>query len=380
MKSLVKNQNNKFICEECNKSYTQFCDLSRHIGLNHDKRKYYDKYLKEENEDVCPICNNKNPYLNRWDRGYKKTCSKKCANILRHQSQKETLLKDFDVENVMQIKEVREKFENTCLEKFGFKTALQNKDVKEKSRQTCLNHFGVDNPCKSAKVQHKMRNTMKEKYGVEYSMQSEEIRNKSKETNIKKYGVEYPSQNEEIKQKIKKTTKETTGYYCIFENRKLMLFSMLEKYGVENISQLQETQDKIIKTNLVKYGFAHHFQNKDVFLNAQKTSFKLKQFRNTNIWYQGSYELDFLEKYYDKFINIQRGPSIKYKLKNKNRVYHSDFFIPLLNLVIECKSSYYYKIFKIQDRAKKKATIANGFNYIMIIDKKYNKFNKLFCL
>ncbi len=105
------------------------------------------------------------------------------------------------------------------------------------------------------------------------------------------------------------------------------------------------------------------------------------KYKNTDIWYQGSYELDFLERYLDKY-DIQNAKPIKYFHKNKQHVYHPDFYIPLLNLIIECKSTYYYEKNKLIDNAKKKATIANGFNYVMILDKNYNDFNSfliIFC-
>ena len=81
-----------------------------------------------------------------------------------------------------------------------------------------------------------------------------------------------------------------------------------------------------------------------------------------------------INRYYNKFTDIQRGPSIRYIYNGKNKVYHSDFYIPSKNLVVEIKSSWVLKI-DIEVEEKKKATIANGFNYIMILDKNYKDFN-----
>jgi len=111
-----------------------------------------------------------------------------------------------------------------------------------------------------------------------------------------------------------------------------------------------------------------------------KNGFISKKYKNTNIWYQGSYELNFLENYYNIFPNIKRGPTIKYFFKNKNRIYFPDFYIASLNLIIEIKSSYWYKVHKESILKKEKATIANGFNYIIIIDKDYNIFESSFLL
>lgn len=106
-----------------------------------------------------------------------------------------------------------------------------------------------------------------------------------------------------------------------------------------------------------------------------KKIFLCEYIKNTNIWYQGSYELDFLEKYYDKYPDIQKGPSIKYEFNNKIKIYHPDFYIPSLNLIIEIKSSFWYKVHNLSIIEKEKATVANGFNYIIIINKDYSIFD-----
>jgi hypothetical protein len=222
MKLPSKNQNGLFICEECGRTYLRICSLSRHIGLEHNKDDYYEKYLKEENEEFCPVCGNFKFDEPRWDRGYKRTCSEKCANIFR----------------IQQI-------EKTCI----------------------------------------------------------------------------------------------------------------EKYGVKNVQQRKETFDK-----------------------QQRTAKWSIQFKNTSIHYRASYELDFLENYYHIYSDMKNAPTIKYMFNKKRKVYFPDFYIPSLNLIVEIKNSYLAKRFKTQLVAKKKATIANGFNFIMITDKHYNKFNNLFRL
>ena len=69
--------------------------------------------------------------------------------------------------------------------------------------------------------------------------------------------------------------------------------------------------------------------------------------------------------------------NIKYKVGDKNKVYHSDFYIPSLNLIVEIKSSWTLKL-DVDIEEKKKATIANGFEYVMILDKDYSFFNLIF--
>jgi hypothetical protein len=190
--------------------------------------------------------------------------------------------------------------------------------------------------------------------GVENPYQIEEAKQKLRNTWIKIYGVDNPSKNKIIKNKKEKTCLKNHGVTAGFADSSKRKYTWNKKYGVDNPQQ-----------------------NPDIFKKGQKTRFEINKFRNTNLWYQGSYELDFLNRYYDIFPDIQRGPSIKYIYNGKDRVYHSDFYILSFNLVIECKNSYLYKKFKENIEEKARATINMGYNYILIIDQNYKLFNKL---
>ena len=131
------------------------------------------------------------------------------------------------------------------------------------------------------------------------------------------------------------------------------------------------------KTSFERHGAYHNMQDKDLFEKNQKAQFKTRPFKNTDLWYQGTYELDFLEKYYDKFPNIQRGFTIKYFFEGEQHSYFPDFYISSLNLIVEVKALYFYNKFEKQCEAKKKATITNGFKYLMILNKDYKELNLL---
>jgi len=171
-----------------------------------------------------------------------------------------------------------------------------------------------------------------------------------------KYGVKNISQLQHVKKKKEKT--------CLKNN------------GAKNVLQLPHVKELAEKAIFKKYGVRNPSQNKNIFQKQQKSRFSIKKFKDTNLTYQGSYELDFLEKFYDK-IDIENGPSIPYLYEEKNKVYHSDFYIPSKNLVIEIKSDYILTL----DNAikeKKKATISNDFNYILILNKNYSELEKLY--
>ena len=92
--------------------------------------------------------------------------------------------------------------------------------------------------------------------------------------------------------------------------------------------------------------------------------------------YQGSYEKDFIDNYYDK-VEIAKPNSINFIFDNKNKVYHPDFYLPKYNLIVEIKSSYTYYKYMCKNISKQKETVNQGFDHIFIIDKNYIEFNKI---
>jgi hypothetical protein len=318
MKLFRKNDQNFFVCEECGRLCKSRSGLGNHISKNHNLKEYYDKWLKEENEGLCKICGKSTEFISIQYQ-YKNCCSKECSLKYGGIREKEECIKKYGIENVFQLESIKNKNKETNFKKYGVKYPSQSKEIREKSKQSWIKNLGVDHPSKSIKIKKRKIETCLANYGVKYPMQSNNIRRKSKITCFKKYGVENISQNENIK--IKK-----------------------------EITSLKNNKGK---------------------------NFYKKSFNNSNLYYQGSYELDFLEKYYNKYSDIQRGPTIKYLFEEKKLFYYPDFLIPSLNLIIECKNSYLFKKDKEKIKAKEKATISNGFKYIIIIDKNYNNLESL---
>ena len=322
MKEFKKNEQGLFVCEECGKLCKGTKGLGQHIHNNHESVKtYYDEWLKEPFDGVCENCKNITSFVSII--GYRNTCSVSCAAQISASNC------DYKTK-----KQRKEKGIQTCLKKYNVEWPQQLSIIKENKKLTCLKKYGVEHVLQLKSIMDKKKLTCLEKYGVEHPFQLQEIHDKSYATNLFRYGDIHPSRTNFIKEKQKEIFKR--------------------KYGVENPMQVKEIFDK-----------------------NQRSCFCIKKFRNTDIWYQASYELDFLEKYYDKCVDIQRGPSIKYIYKGKNKVYHPDFYISSLNLIIEIKSLYLSKIDKQKINAKKKATIASGFDYIMIVNKNYHAFDKI---
>lgn len=103
------------------------------------------------------------------------------------------------------------------LRDFGVENNMQLKSFREKSKKTLMNNYGVESPLQSKEIYNKLKETSIERFGVDCSLKSKEVREKIKKTNLSKYGFEYPTQSSEIREKIVNV--------C------------LEKYGVKHIKQ-----------------------------------------------------------------------------------------------------------------------------------------------
>jgi hypothetical protein len=209
------------------------------------------------------------------------------------------------------------KVKMTNINRYGTECPLQNADIKKKSEKTLISKYGVDNISKHLDIKNSRRDNFK----------SEDFKIKSKTTWISKYGVDNPSKSIEIKMK-----KENT----LFEN-----------YGVKNPSQSSE-----------------------IFEKSQKNGKRIKK-HECGLMYRGTYEKDFLDYCQEKNLIVEKGPTIEYVFKNKKRYYHSDFFIPSMNLICEIKSLYYYEKYLDINIAKKKYSEMK-YNFLFIIDKCYD--------
>jgi hypothetical protein len=67
-------------CKICEKEFKNYRTLGRHLRTHKiTSKEYYNRYLKKENEGICPVCG-KETYFIGLKRGYCKFCSYECAN------------------------------------------------------------------------------------------------------------------------------------------------------------------------------------------------------------------------------------------------------------------------------------------------------------
>jgi len=313
-------------------------------------------------------------------------CCRKCAsikvkntNLKKHGDEnynnrekcRETTLKNHGVEYTHQLEEFRIKAKQTNLERHG----SENYNNPEKNKKTCLEKYEAEYIFQSEEFIKKSKKTKLKIYGNENYRNDEKI----KKTNLEKYGVECTFQSNESKEKIKKTNLEKYGFDHPLKSEKIkdkMKLTNLEKYGEISCSKTNECKERTKQTNLKKYGVNNHMQIKENFLKQQKSGHRLHFHENTHLYYRGTYEKDFLDFCFNNNIVLEQGKRIKYSFEGSDHYYFSDYYVESKNLIVEIKSSWTYNKYLDKNLVKQKTTIESGYNYMFIIDKEYEEFQK----
>lgn len=321
-------------CQICGEEFKR---LGHHILSKHSMsvKEYYDKYIKQENEGICPVCGKETNFTGLLG-GYYTCCSISCANIY-------TLPKR----------------EEHNLEKYGCKYAFQSEDVKTKIKQTNLNKYGVENPQQNKDIRQKTEATFKKVYGG-IGASSEILKNRMQETNLKLYGarnvyasdygkeqirktnnerynVDFPAQNAEIMRKIVEANKNsitrvpsiikstTEKYGGMGAASKLILEKMqktnIDKYGTPYFSSSEASK----QLSQSKYGTDYFFQSEEVKTKCKKS----KKLHNT--FNSSKPEEDFYTELCELF-NIN---DIIRQYSDDRYPFACDFYIKSLDMFIE---------------------------------------------
>lgn len=284
---------------------------------------------------------------------------------------KKTLMKNYGVEHPLQNEDILNKLKETTIKKYGVDNVNKLKEVRDKIKETNNDRYGVNAPLQNEEILEKMKNTNIERYGYTCSMLNNEVKEKSKNTILNRYGVEYILQNKNIQEKYKETFTNRYDVEKPLQNKEIhdkMVNTTLERYGVENSFQSEEIKEKIKETNLERYGCENPMQNENIFNKMQHNSLSVK-LHHCGLYYQGSYEKDFLDIFSEQAI-IEKGKRIKY---NNGKIYYCDFYLPEFNILVEIKSSYYYKKYEEKNINKHKECIKLGYEHLFVIDKNYEE-------
>lgn len=122
------------------------------------------KKLKYQTYNKCTNNNKEKYYCNSRD----------CINLKR----KISINKKYNVDNVFQLDDIKQKIKSTNLLLYGHENPQQNKEIKEKTEKTNIIKYGSRNPFQNEYIKNKIKKTNNLKYGVDYPQQSALIRSK----------------------------------------------------------------------------------------------------------------------------------------------------------------------------------------------------------
>ena len=318
----IKRITNNQISEDI-KTYldNRFADISDSYSEIINRIRY-----KIETRPVCKNCASRVKWISK--NKYREFCSCSCKNSYQFKIiQEKTIQKYGSSFN-------RQKFKKTIIDKYGHNNWCNNNKRKEtfankskeekqnivnKSKLTKLTkygietynnieqirlstflHYGVDNYRKTTECKDKIRNN--------YIINKDKIETKKKLTNIKNTG--YAAFN------IKKTKQTKLEKYgdSYYNNRNKYTETCLNKYGVYNIYNLDYYKEK-----------SHNEESK----HKQYITKKYNNSFNTSKPEDESYAI--LKEYY---------PDVMTQYKDDRYPFACDFYIPSLDLFIEC--NYYW--------------------------------------
>jgi len=246
--------------------------------------------------------------------------------------------------------------------------------------KTCGNdvnwHRGIPNSYCSSKCipnnwnQEKINITVKEKYGVNNIAFLDDVKSiisiKKKES--------YLNNKKDIVDKFIDTCNNKYGSHPMKNNILLEKYqnTMFELYGVDHPSKTLEFRDNASKRmieNNSKYDFSEYY--------------KIKKYKDTGLYYQSTYEYDFLEYCEKNGILEFIDNGHVYNFSENNYDYGlrtiTDFCIEDIGLEIEIKSTYILekqggqKVIDI----KRNSVECQDWKYLLILDKDYTEFDKI---
>lgn len=284
------------------------------------------------------------------------------------------------------------RIKETCLEKYGVSNVFHLDEVKSKRLSTFISKYDVTHPMKNADVKLSMMKTHVDNFGCHYSS-TNESRNKMRNFIIDRYGVgnnflnidsmlsrydvEHPSKSIYIMKRRDEINLVKYDNVCSLhglEQKELVKRTCLERYDAETPFKSVLVQDKIRNYFIDNYGVDNPSKVPHIHSKKMKTSLRIDNYGSVS--YQGSYEKDFLDLYLG-ILDITDGHSINYNYDGSDRIYHSDFYLPKYNLIVEIKSSYFYELELSKNLVKKQACLDNGYDFIFVIDKDYSELSKI---
>ena len=277
---------------------------------------------------ICEICGYPVIFNGRINNIFSKTCCNDCASILKHR------LGINRIYDTFKKQEIKEKTRKTKLKKYGD----ENYNNRNQARLTCLKKYGETSYNKTIEGKDKIKNSMITKYGVEYAacldsnifktnnpQKQLDIKEKTKCTRINKYG-QYMSQNN-IKSLCTDNVKKKR--VNSFNN------TMFEKYG----DITYRNYDKHKETCLIKYGVDSYSKTEEFRQLLNDHNILIQEKRNNTLRKNNTFNKSKTEE--ESYILLkEKYPDIIRQYKSNAYPFLCDFYIPRLDLYIECNYSW----------------------------------------
>lgn len=245
--------------------------LCKYCGLPFKTNSGTKIYCDRDHYAICIVCGKEFKINNSYINDIRKTCSRKCSNVLR----KKTCVDKYGGNAPASSPEVIKKMKDTLEEHYGVRVPMHSSQIQEKVRCHNQEKYGSDWYFESEDYLEKLKKTSLEKYGTEYPVQSKEVKDKIKKTNIEKYGVECVFASPEIRNKIHQDYYDKTGYYEPFANPDVILKSEAtwkEKYGTKRPLQSEEVKETMRRTFLNHYGVDNPLKDSDIRENIKRSN------------------------------------------------------------------------------------------------------------
>lgn len=241
----------------------------------------------------------------------------------------------------------------------------------EKQRATNLEKFGSKSYMGTEEFMKKSKDTMKDLYGGEHPLQCPEIKEKWHKTCQKRYDAPSPLDSEVCRSMALETKMERYGNPN-YNNREKFRDTCQERFGADNPFKSEELREKAKMTCLERSGVTHHMKDPETFDRIMASGLRVRRYpQDTGLTYQGTYELDFLDRYHGRF-EILNGVPVEYEFGGGAHTYYPDFYVPVLNLVVEVKSSHWMKEHRSVNEAKATAVRSSGMLFLFIVDRDYS--------
>lgn len=153
----------KYKCEICNREFVSTQSIVNHIiGKHHlTSKEYFDKYMKNPGEGICPLCGVETSYRNMTLR-YRKYCDK-CGSSAENTERLEHIhsTRRNNHDGLWNSNFVKDRMKAICKILYGVEYYFQTVDLIQRNREICEKRTQED----WNKINSKIADTLYKKYG-----------------------------------------------------------------------------------------------------------------------------------------------------------------------------------------------------------------------